>query len=160
MATDFTIIMRVRQAFGDRGQDGNENPAEPSAPFVGASKRYTFVCDNVDRSKEAVLNFQSLGVSHRKNIIKVNGLRIPGGIPTSLEYFFVDPLLPSAPRQVWKSSTQIVPSNILLRENNVLTIESRDFEGETNGRLDNFVIDNVVLFYKTRGSNVFKPPRI
>ena len=63
--TDFTVIIRVRQHFGD------DQDSMPGA-FVGNNNSYPFLCPNVDSTQEAVLLFQTLGVSHDRNFIAVN----------------------------------------------------------------------------------------
>jgi hypothetical protein len=74
----------------------------------------------------------------------VNGVDIPGGItPASVEDV-------GRSQAFWKSHTLLVPGGIL-REDNVLRIEAVRFPTTTNQRnLDNFIIDNVVIHFKTR----------
>jgi len=152
MACDFTVISAVRQRFGDTTRDGSEVPVEGEAPFVGPSKDFPFSCPDVAPGEMAVLQFETVGVSvvsatSPRGIIRINGVDIPGGITPG-------------PRQgdlpLWKSHTLLIEANVL-RPDNVLHIESimlRPLREEAT--LDNFIIDNIVVFYKTR-TRVIRP---
>jgi len=148
---NFTVIQEVRQRFGD--EVGEEEPVEKQAPFVGQSKDFPFACPSVDRASAAVLQFESRGVQSGyfdegpRNIARINGTDIPGGITPG-------PYWRSEGRQMglWKGHSLIVPANVL-REQNVLHIEAVPVPS-LRLHLDNFVIDNVVVFFKTRGSVV------
>jgi hypothetical protein len=151
MPSDFTVIQSVRQRFGD--EVGEEELVEKQAPFVGASKDFPFSCPSVDRTSAAVLQFESRGVQSGyydelpRNIIRINGIDIPGGITPG-------PFWRTESRQMglWKSHSLIVPANVL-REQNVLHIEAVPIPSLLL-HLDNFIIDNVVVFFKTRASLV------
>jgi len=144
MAADFTVIQAVRQRFGDKRTDLEDKLGEPEAPFVGLSKDYTFVCPNVASGQMAVLQFETLGVtapradqpSRPRNVLQINGVEIPGRIT-------------SGQGQFWKAHTLLVPANVL-REQNVLHIESAVIFQEHSTHHDDFIIDNVVVFFKTR----------
>jgi hypothetical protein len=146
---DFTVVIRVRARLGSSGEQLGE---EPSAPYVGPAESWAFDCPSVDSSKEAVLLFQSLGVSHRQNKISVNGVDLYGGIPTSNELLPI----PGSPTDrilelnVWSSHVLLVSGSVLRSSGNTLRIEARDADGETDGELDNFIVDNAVMFFKTR----------
>lgn len=158
MASDFTVIQAVRQRFGDEDPEFSL-PQELEAPFVGAAHEYRFRCPGVDPGEMAILLFESLGVRAGsfqpfvvpqpppRNILRVNGVDIPGGItPASVEDV-------GRSQAFWKSHTLLVPNGIL-REDNVLRIEAVRFPTTTNQRnLDNFIIDNVVIHFKTRARN-------
>jgi hypothetical protein len=153
MATDYTVIIAVRQRFGDNpsgvlsgsGRDWGEYPIEHEAPFVGASKDFVFHCPRVDRSQFGVLQFNSLGVSQFNNIIQVNGVDVPGGISVGPVWIFIDPHPP-----LWNTHSLLIETNVL-REENVLHIESvpDDF-----GNIDDFIIDNAVMWFKTQAGIV------
>lgn len=151
MPSDFTVIQSVRQRFGDEFRD--ETTVEAQAPFVGASKDFAFACPGVDSAAEAVLQFETRGAQygykdeHPRNIIRINGVDIPGGITPGP---YLESMTP--PMTIWKSHTLTVPAN-LLGERNVLHVEAVKFRDLRN-QLDNFVLDNVVVFYKTRRSTV------
>jgi hypothetical protein len=155
MPSDFTVIQEVRQRFGD--DRGEEEPVEKQAPFVGVSKDFPFACPGVDPTLPAVLQFESRGVQSGyfdelpRNIVRINSTDIPGGITPG-------PFWRNDIRQVglWKSHTLIVPANVL-REQNVLHIEAGPIPSLQQPALDNFIIDNVVLFFKTRPSGGIGP---
>lgn len=161
MAMDFTVIQSVRQRFGDSDRE-DDSPQELEAPFVGLSKDFRFSCPQVDSGQMGVLQFESLGVTagivqifvpepqRQRNILRINGVDVPGAIT------------PNATTQVssrdvqhyWKTHSLIVPANVL-REENVLHIESVNILRTDGRQFDNFIIDNVLVFFKTRGS---QPP--
>ncbi len=64
MPLDFTVIVTVRQRFGDANQD--DFGQETDAPFVGQQKDFSFGCPNVDRTQQAILLFQSQGANVHK----------------------------------------------------------------------------------------------
>jgi hypothetical protein len=113
--------------------------------FVGNNNTYPFSCPNVDSTQEAVLLFQTLGVSHEKNEIRVNrtgplgGPEVFGGIPVSRS------------DQDWNGNVMLIGPGVL-RENNILGLGARNSNGGLLGDIDDFVIDNVVVFFKTRPS--------
>lgn len=149
MFTSYTVIQAVRQRFGDgRG----EYQVEQDAPFVGESKTFPFACPNVDRSQWGVLTFNALGVGNRANTIEVNGNAIPGGL-------YVGPLLPLLGQQgfdppsyyllttpIWSTQSLLVDGSFLT-ERNSLFIQSAAAQ---NGGLDDFVVDNIVIWFKVR----------
>ncbi len=157
MATDYTVIITVRQRFGDSpggtlgddGRDWDEFPIENNAPFVGASKDFRFTCPNVDRSQAAVLQFNTLAVG-ADNVIRVNGVDVPGGISLGPQFIDIDPRIP-----LWTVHSLLVDGD-LLQEENVLHIASGD---GGFGNLDDFIVDNAVIWFKTRtGASPTTPP--
>jgi len=136
MATDYTPIIGVRQQFGN--EPGVFAPGEQNVPFVGATKKYQFSCPNVDPGIEAVLMFQTRGVTTNKNIFQINGQEIFGGLPVSPN------------DNEWNGNIMLVSKNVLKATGNVLHIEARNSSGTSSGNLDDFIIDNVVVLYKTR----------
>jgi hypothetical protein len=145
MALDFTVVIHVRQRFGDNEAD--DVGLETEAPFVGRQKDFEFQCPNIDNSQQAILLFQSQGVSSLANRMEINSQEIFGGIPRSVE-FAPHPVGP-APRLMsiaqWNGNVMLVHPGVL-QENNVLRIQAG---GET-GNIDNFIIDNLVVIFKTR----------
>lgn len=144
MSMDFTVVSPVRHLFGDR--DG-AFPIEKSAPFVGRSKDFPFSCPKVIREQMAVLQFESFGVMpdverRKRNIIRINGVDIAGGITSNQ-----DPIHGLA--DIWKTNSLIVGANVL-QEQNTLHIEAifESSGGPFNIR-DSFIIDNIVVFFKT-----------
>ncbi len=137
MATDFTVILFQRQQFGN--DPGGFNDIEPNVPFVGPTKDFSFNCPNVNPGETAFLMFQSRDVDHSRNIFRVNGVDIFGGLPVS----------PS--RDTWNGNILLIESRHQLNPaNNVLHVESRNASGGGGGPIDDFIIDNVVIVYKTR----------
>src|SRR4051794_29838882 len=114
MALDFTVVINVRQRFGD--SQSEERGLEEDAPFVGASKDFEFSCPNVDSGAGGILLFQSQGVSHNKNILEVNGIPVFGGIPAaSIE------ITPVSIMAVWSGNVMLVSPGVL-RASNILHI--------------------------------------
>ena len=142
MASHFTVILFQRQHFGD--EPGTFSDIEPQVPFVGPMKNFLFDCPNVDPGESAFLMFQSRDVDHQRNVFQINGVGIFGGLPVS----------PS--RDTWNSNILLVePRHGLQEIGNVLHVESRDSSGGSDGDIDDFIIDNVVIDYKTRGEVSF-----
>src|SRR5262245_21227941 len=90
MAVDYTVVLSVRQRFGDDKVDRidslhqREPGLEASAPFVGAEKSFPFQCPGVDASQSAILLYQSMGVT-KPQTMEINGQAIFGGIPVSID---------------------------------------------------------------------------
>jgi len=165
MGMDFTVISPVRHRFGD--EPDFEQSSDQNAPFVGAQKSFLFSCPKVDPRQMAVLQFESLGVGMGgyglfpadegggvrpdqglvRGILILNDVNIPAGItpgpgvPVGLKDNV--PVIP-----IWKTHSLVVDANVL-KEKNELFIEAREIRVGFGKRLDNFVIDNIVIFYKT-----------
>jgi hypothetical protein len=141
MASDFTVIVSVRQHFGDEASWLKD--VEPGLLFVGRTKDFHFDCPRVDPGADAVLMFQTRDVDHNKNIIQINPATaqqptVSGGIPVS----------PS--KDTWNGNIMLIARGALRETNNVLHVEAVS-EGSILGPdLDDFIIDNVVVLYKTR----------
>jgi hypothetical protein len=137
VATDFTVILFQRQQFGRR--PGAFDDVEARVPFAGQTRSFTFDCPGVDSNETAFLLFQSRDVDHPNNVLQMNGLDVFGGLPVS------------PARDAWNSNVLLVePRHSLLPAGNVLRVESRDARGQPAGDLDDFIVDNVVITYKTR----------
>jgi hypothetical protein len=156
MPNDFTVIMHVRHRFGDQRKDRNENDFDSAAPFVGTAGEFQFSCPNVDSAEEAVLQFQHRG-SHQaatfpspqpdgglvgltaEHPVRVNGRQLSGGVP-------------AAPRRgevsLWSTRLLLIGKGVL-REQNILRIEATANDPVLEN-IDNFTVDNVVVFYKTK----------
>ena len=164
MALDFTIITDVRQRFGDMIRDEKpslrerESGIEDDAPFVGWEKSFAFRCPSVDRSQFALLLFQTLGVSVRQGL-EINGQTIFGGIAPSVD--FESRMLGSGSdahqdRSAiarWNGNVMLIHPNVL-QENNILRVRAAEM---TAGNVDDFLIDNVVVVFKTGRSGVANP---
>jgi len=169
MAMDFTVIQAVRQRFGDSnvsdsGPGGGEFGLEQEAPFVGQSKDFRFSCPRIDPGQMAVLQFESLSVtaggqfvfnresSGKRNIVRINGTDIPGGI-TNSPYVHT----PLGIGHFWKTHSLLIPAQVLHDEGNVLHIESIKIPISGGFTLDNFIIDNIIVLYKIRVDGVPDP---
>ena len=124
---DYVVIIRARQHFGD------DEDLFPGV-FVGREKDFPpFNCPGIDPAEEAVLMFQSLNVEFENNILTINGESVIGGIPVSGE------------NELWNANILLIAANKLNPTNNILHIAAGKDE---DGVVDDFVIDNMVLFYK------------
>jgi len=138
MPTEFTVVLFQRQHFGN--EPGAFNDVEATVPFVGPTKDFTFDCPNVNPNETAVLMFQSREVSKaQKDVFRVNGVDVFGGLPAS----------PS--KDTWNGNVLLVESRHRLRPTgNTLHVEARNDSGGGGGNIDDFILDNIVLMYKTR----------
>lgn len=136
MASNFTVILFQRQHFGN--EPGSFNDIEPDVPFAGPTKDFPFDCPGVNPGETAFLMFQSRDVDHRRNILQINGVDVFGGLPAS------------PARDAWNGNILLVESHHQLKATgNVLRVESRNSSGGGSGDIDDFIIDNVVITYKT-----------
>jgi hypothetical protein len=72
------------------------------------------------------------------NLLKVNDFEVFGEIPAS----------PSG--DTWNGNIMLVEKDAKLKSTgNTLTIGSRNPSGQLGGEIDDFIIDNVVISYKT-----------
>lgn len=138
MSTDFTVIIPIRQHFGD--QQGYFDDVEPNVPFAGDYKFFYFDCPDVGRGGPALLMFQSRDVDHANNRFYINGRDIYGGIPVSPN------------KNAWNGNVMLY-SELLVEKDNYMLIQSRDANGQPEGEgggIDDFIIDNMVILYKTK----------
>jgi hypothetical protein len=149
MSMDFTVIQAVRQWFGQHGGPPGDRHIFSNAPFVGPSKEYRFACPHVDPGEWGVIQFATVGVDEDsdgdrydlpENIIRVNGVDLPGGL---------QPGVSRGEYPTWKTQILLVPQRVLRPDENILFIQSAERPYGFGKRVDSFVIDNVVLFYKT-----------
>jgi hypothetical protein len=137
MGSDFTVILHQSAHLG------NEPGVLGPAPFKGPTfDSPPFSCPNVDPSQRAVLLFQTSNVQSAKNVIRINGSDLFGGIPVSTTA--------SDESLIWNGNVALVEANVLKASGNVLHLESRNTSGGGGDNIDDFVIDNVVVFFKTR----------
>lgn len=148
MALDFTVVIVVRQRFGDREED--DLGLETEAPFVGSQKDFPFRCPGVDTSQQAILLFQCQGANVQQSL-EINDQRIFGGIPPAVEQAAfpvpVEGQIQNFAVAQWSGNVMLVHPGVL-QEDNVLRIQAREI-GDS-GNLDNFIIDNLVVVFKTR----------
>jgi hypothetical protein len=143
MALDFTVVITVRQRFGDNNDE--DTGLETDAPFVGSAKDFEFHCPNVDSRQQAVLLFQCMGGILAQQSMEINGRQIFGGIPSAFEIA----TLPNdfiVARAQWNGNVMLVEPGVL-REDNVLRIQAGKLSDDN---LDDFIIDNLVVVFKTR----------
>lgn len=163
MPLDFTVVIAVRQQFGDDEQDNlsdtyREGSTELHAPFVGAEKNYFFQCPSVDRSQFAMLLFQSHGVGRRQDLA-INGQPVYGGIPVDLDSDIREFGTGTEAREVrraygrWNGNVMLIHPGVL-QENNVLRIVA----GQRSDGLEDFIVDNVVVVFKTRARGIVAQP--
>lgn len=137
MATDFTVVLFQRQHFGN--ERGTFNDIEPNVQFVGPAKDFSFSCPAVDPSETAFLMFQSRDVDSQRNAFQINGVDVFGGLPASPD------------KATWNGNILLVePRHHLKATGNVLHVAARNTSGGGGGNLDDFILDNVVIVYKTR----------
>jgi hypothetical protein len=162
MAADYTVIIAVRQRFGDNpsgfdqqpGADYDEILLEPGAPFVGASKNFFFDCPHVDGTQFGGLQFNSMGVGQGDNKLQVNGRDVPGGISMGPSWHQLDPHMP-----LWDTHSLLIERNVLQEQGNLLHIASIKGtlpDGEIADQIDDFIIDNAVMWFKTQTGR--RPP--
>jgi hypothetical protein len=144
MAMNFTIILFQRQHFGDE-PDHFDFLGPNVPPFVGSTKDFSFNCPNVNPRETAVLMFQSLGVVAPTNVLQINGIDVFGGLPVAdLEphaHIGQEERVQLLKAQTWSGNIMLVePRHKLKAADNIMHIESRG---------NDFIIDNVVIVYKT-----------
>ena len=136
MATNYTVVLFSRQHLGNEA--GVFNDVEPNVAFVGSAKDFPFDCPGINTAEAAVLMFQSRDVDHQRNILRVNGVDVFGGLPAS------------PARDEWNGNILLVePHHQLKATGNVLRVEARRTDGGSTGDVDDFILDNVVIMYKT-----------
>jgi hypothetical protein len=118
---------------------------EPQAEFVGQHKDFHFDCPNVDPSKTAFLEFQSMDVSHSHNELNVNNVGVFGGLPVGGTRTAA-----GQPPFAWTSNTMLVESRHRLQPtDNVLHVFATNPPGTPATNVDDFILDNIVIVYKT-----------
>jgi hypothetical protein len=136
MPCDYTVIMHQTAHVGD------DEDAFGTAPFKGQDfESDRFSCPNVKSSERAVVFFQTRDVDYATNVIQINGRDLFGGIPVSSTGDAESPF--------WNGNVALVERNVLLESGNVLRLGARNSSGGTSGNVDDFLIDNVVILYKT-----------
>jgi hypothetical protein len=157
LATDFTVIMRVRHQFGDTDRDRSERLVDHEAPFVGRVGTFPFSCPDVDPSEDAILEFQYRGSAQyltfpdptgdelvgitAEHPVSINGNELAGGVPRSPNY---------GEMPLWSTRLLLIGPGVL-KEENELRIESAYV---AYGNRDNFTVDNAVVFFKTRAPGI------
>ncbi len=136
MATNYTVVLFSRQHLGN--DPGVFNDVEPNVVFVGRAKDFPFDCPGVNAEEAAFLMFQSRDVDHQRNVFRVNGEDVFGGLPAS------------PARDAWNGNILLVERHHQLKATgNVLRVEARTSDGGSAGEVDDFILDNVIIVYKT-----------
>jgi hypothetical protein len=136
MGINYSVILYQRQHFGDE-----QGSLFPNVPFVGKTKDYTFDCPDVDPSETAVLLYNSYDVTSPRDRFELNNTQLFGGLYKG----------PGA--NTWASHELLVEPDFKLKATgNVLHVESLTAGGHTGGDIDDFVLDNIVIMYKTTES--------
>ena len=128
---DYTVIAASRNHLGDQAD-------ELPGTFVGKATNLTFDCPGVDPAQPAVLTFQALSVGSELNVFTVNDKPISGGLPKT-----------TGDGGAWSAQSMLVGPNTLKPRGNLLHLEARTTSGSAAGNIDDFVVDNLVVFYKT-----------
>jgi hypothetical protein len=135
--SDFTVVRFVRLHLGD-GPEG-DFPNEAQAPFEGSAETLTFDCPNVDRGQPAVLTLETYDVTVGRSTMSLNGTELSAALRTR-----------PAP-ETWNSHVVLIDSNVLQATDNRLVIQAGPSGGgPEGGQFDDFILDNIVVFYKTR----------
>ncbi len=159
MALDFMVVIPVRQRFGEdtAADDAWNIGLERDAPFVGLEKSFEFDCPDVNPRESAILLFQSMGVDVRQTL-EINGQRVYGGIPVTPASV---PWYAGVSRvAAWTGNVMLLNPGMLQSRANILRIASTAtfLPVEDGGGIDSFVIDNLVVVFKTIGSGSIAPP--
>jgi hypothetical protein len=127
----YAYIITSPQYFGD---DPNESGV--SVVHRGQDHEYSFDLPGVDRTKVAVLMLKTFDLDYNLNSFTINGRSLLVRRHISGSEFFADHIE--------------VPGFFLKETGNELKISSRNSSGGVTGELDDFIVDDVVLVYKTR----------
>jgi len=155
MSTDFKVIFSGRQHFGNEPKIFDDvEPNVSGDAFVGKTKDYVFDCPNINPNETAVLMFQSRDVAKsQRNIFRVNGVDVFGANPANPALGLpASGGIPASPnKDEWNGNIQLLESRHNLKPtNNRLHIEARKNNGNSGGNIDDFILDNMVIMYKTR----------
>jgi hypothetical protein len=136
MATTYTVVLFSRQHIGN--DPGVFDDIEPNVVFVGPAKDFLFDCPGVNPAEAAFLMCQSRDVDHQRNVFRVNGVDVFGGLPAS------------PARDAWNGNILLIERHHQLKATgNVLHVEARTSTGGSAGDVDDFILDNIVVMYKT-----------
>jgi hypothetical protein len=137
MASDFTVIIHQPVHLGNEsGLFG------PGIQWAGPLFETGFPCPNVNSSQRAVLMFQTRSVQTARSTIKINNSTLADGIPVSSTGTSESP--------IWNGNVAIVEANVLQESNNRLQVQALNPAGTGGGNLEDFLLDTMVIFFKTR----------
>lgn len=145
MASDFAVVFNTRLHFGSNPGHFNDETIYPlrqlvsGATFVGAEKTIFFDSPGIDLHQPVVLMYQSYGVNLTRNVIRMNGTKIPEGIAVSSR------------RDEWKNNLSILEPGVMMQDNaNELFIEARGETDDQDTNRDNFLLASAVVLYKIK----------
>ena len=145
MATNYTVVLFSRQHLGNDA--GVFNDVEPHVVFVGPAKDFPFDCPGINTAEAAILMFQSRDVDHQRNILRVNGVDVFGGLAAS------------PARDAWNGSFLLVERRHQPKATgNVLRVEARRSDGSSTGDVDDFIESYLLRWTKTRFRRRFQLP--
>ena len=144
MASDFSVIFSDWLHFGSHPGYFNDETIYPlehldsGITFFGAEKASIFDTPGIDSHQPIVLMYQSFDVTLARNVIKINGTEIPGGIPVSSR------------RGEWKNNLSILEPGLVTQDHaNELFIEAHGETDDQDTNRDNFLLASAVVLYKT-----------
>jgi hypothetical protein len=136
MGINYTVILFSRQHFGDE-----EGSLFPNVQFVGQEKTYTFDCPEINPNETAILVYNSYDVTSPRDRFEINGKQLYGG------------LYEGPGGRTWASHELLVEPEFKLKASgNLLHVKSLTRGGHPAGDIDDFVLDNIVIWYKTAES--------
>lgn len=146
MASDYCVIFNDRLHFGSNPDHFDDETIYPlrqlvsGATFVGKGKTIVFDTPGIDSHQPVVLMYQSYDVNLARNVIKMNGTEIPGGIAVSSR------------RDEWKNNLSILaPEWVMRNHGNELFIEAHGETDDAEANRDNFLLASAMILYKTKG---------
>lgn len=144
MASDFIVLFSDRLHFGshpgcfDDATIFQVEQLDSGVTFVGGEKSILFETPDIDTQQPGVLMYESFDVTLPRNIIRVNGSELQGGIPVSSR------------RGEWKSNLSILKPGSMTEEGpNELFIEARGETDEPDINRDNFILTSAIVLYKS-----------
>ena len=144
MAGDFIVIFSDRRHFGSHPACFDDETifqverVDAGVIFVVAKETISFHTPGIDLHQPAVLIYESFDVTSPRNIIKINGVEIPGGIPVSSR------------RGEWKNNLSVLePGSLLEDKVNELFVEAYGESDDSDSILDNFILTSAIVLYKT-----------
>jgi hypothetical protein len=125
------LTITSTQHFGD-------NPEELGGTFVGddLELRGLNFPGLINASSSHLLMLQTFGVNVSCHVFEINGVQIPGALRDRNNV------------NEWVTEIAQIPANVLKASGNTLRIVARNNACGAGGDLDDFAIDNVVIFYR------------
>jgi hypothetical protein len=133
--SDFQYVIRSTQGGDHFGDDEFSLPGV----FRNAFRTYTFTLPGVNPSQEGQVILSTFHVNYSCNRFEINNVPIP---------VFAD----HNDESVWETETFRIGTNVLRAGTNANTLTIRAVDGScgTGGELDDFVVANLVIHYRTQ----------